>query len=209
MNKNDYTIRLETPADHAFVENLTREAFWNVYRPGCMEHWLLRCLRDDKDFVPQLDLVLETEADGIIGHVCFVRAHIAADDGRQIPIMTFGPISIHPGHQRRGWGKLLLEEAMSRAKAMGAGALCIEGNIKFYGKCGFVPAGTKGIRYNDLPAEPMPTFFLLRELDEGYLEGITGAYRTPEGYMVTQEDSDEFDRLFPPKVRLKLPGQLE
>ncbi len=207
MNKNDYIIRLETPSDYDHVENMTREAFWNVYRPGCNEHWLIRCLRSDPDFVPELDLVLET-ADGVIGHVCFMRAAITADDGRQIPIMTFGPISIAPAHKRQGWGTILLREGMARAKAMGAGALCIEGNIAFYGKSGFVIAGSRGIRYHGEPDKLMVPYFLLCELEEGFLDGVEGVYHTPQGYFIDEAEAEEFDKNFPPKVKLKLPGQL-
>ena len=96
-----YTIRQETPADYRAVEQLTREAFWNVYRPGCTEHYVLHRFRDRPEFVPELDLCLEVEGQ-IIGHVMFVRAAITADDGRVLPIMTFGPLSIHPDFQRRG-----------------------------------------------------------------------------------------------------------
>ena len=111
MNHFDYTIRLETPADYAEVEALTREAFWNVYRPGCLEHYVLHCLRNDPDFVPELDFVLEKDG-RIIGHVVFVRAEIRTDDGRSIPIMTFGPISIAPDYQRQGYGKILLDYSL-------------------------------------------------------------------------------------------------
>ena len=91
MNKNDYLIRLETPADHAETEYLVRESFWNVYRPGCLEHYVLHCLREDPDFVPELDFVMEKDHK-IIGQNIFVKTHIQADDGRKIPIMTMGPI---------------------------------------------------------------------------------------------------------------------
>lgn len=147
---NKIIIRNETPADYAAAEHLTREAFWNVYCPGCMEHYVLHVLRNDPAFVPELDLVMEQDGQ-IIGHVMYMRAAITANDGREIPIMTFGPISIHPDLQRRGLGKHLLETSMEKAMALGAGALCIEGNLDFYGKSGFVVAGTLGIRYHGEP----------------------------------------------------------
>ena len=201
------TIRLETPHDYAASENLTREAFWNVYRPGCTEHYVLHAFRSDPDFVPQLDLVMELDGK-LIGHIMFVRAQIHADDGRILPIMTFGPISIHPDYQRRGYGKRLLEHALEKAASMGVGAICIEGNINFYGKSGFVRAYSRGIYYNDLPRDEAADFFLLRELEEGYLDGVTGVYRTPQGYYVDNAMAEQFDRNFPPKQKLKLPGQL-
>ena len=205
--KNEYTIRKETAADYRAVENLTREAFWNVYRPGCTEHFVLHQFRDRPEFVKELDLCLET-AGQIIGHVMFVRAEIAADDGIILPIMTFGPISIHPDFQRRGYGKILLDYALEKAAQMGVGAVCMEGNIAFYGNCGFDIASKSGIHYYAEPREAVVPYFLLKQLQEGFLDGVTGIYRTPAGYFVDDAEAEAFDRQFPPKVKRKLPGQL-
>lgn len=207
MNKNDYLIRLETPADHAEVENLVRESFWNVYRPGCYEHYLLRCLRDDKDFVPELDFVMEKDG-RIIGQNVFVRASIQADDGRDISIMTMGPICIANDLKRRGYGKILLDYTIEKAKEMGAGALCIEGNIDFYGKSSFTYASEFGLRYRGLPEGVDASFFLCKELIPGYLAGITGEYGPPAGYLIDEAKAEEFDKQYPYKEKLKLPGQL-
>ena len=202
--KNDYIIRLEKQEDHKAVENLTREAFWNVYRPGCMEHYVLHQFRDREDFIPELNLVLEKDG-AIIGHVMYVRSAIRADDGRVIPIMTFGPISIVPEFKRQGYGTILLQYSMEKARMMGAGALAITGSIDFYGKCGFVLGKTTGIRYED---DPEAEYFLVKELETGFLNGISGSYKDPEGYFVDENEVEEFDKLFPPKEKLKLPGQL-
>lgn len=207
MNKNDCQIRLEQPQDYAEVENLTRESFWNVYRPGCLEHYVLHCLRDDPDFVPELSFVMEKDGE-IIGQNIFMRAWIAADDGRKIPIMTMGPICIAPEYKRQGYGKILLDYSLEKAKEYGAGALCFEGNIDFYGKSGFTCASDFGIRYHGLPEGEDASFFLCKELIPGYFDGITGEYATPQGYFVDETEAEAFDRHFPPKVKQKLPGQL-
>ena len=207
MNQNDCLIRLETPQDYAEAENLARESFWNVYRPGCLEHYVLHCLRDDPDFVPALSFVMEKDG-RIIGQNMFMRAWIAADDGRNIPIMTMGPICIAPAYKRRGYGKMLLDYSLEKAGECGAGALCFEGNIDFYGKSGFTYASEFGIRYHGLPEGADASFFLCKELIPGYLDGITGVYATPRGYFVDEAEAEAFDRQFPPKVKLKLPGQL-
>ena len=207
MNQNDCLIRLETPQDYAEAENLARESFWNVYRPGCLEHYVLHCLRDDPDFVPALSFVMEKDG-RIIGQNMFMRAWIAADDGRNIPIMTMGPICIAPAYKRRGYGKMLLDYSLEKAGDCGAGALCFEGNIDFYGKSGFTYASEFGIRYHGLPEGADASFFLCKELIPGYLDGITGVYATPRGYFVDEAEAEAFDRQFPPKVKLKLPGQL-
>ena len=207
MNKNDYLIRLETPADYTEVECLVRESFWNMYRPGCSEHYVLHCLRKNKDFVPELDFVMEKDG-RIIGQNIFVKAELCADDGRHIPIMTMGPICIANDFKCKGYGKILLDYSIEKAKEMDAGALCIVGNIDFYGKSGFTYASEYGIRYHGLPKDADSSFFLCKELIPGYLDGVTGEYATPTGYFVDEAEVKEFDKQFPSKEKLKLPGQL-
>lgn len=207
MNKNDIIIRLERKDEQREVENLVREAFWNVYRPGCLEHYVLNQLRDDKAFVPELNFVMELNG-RLIGQNAFMRATINADDGREIPIMTMGPICTAPEYKRQGYGKILLDYSLEKAKELGCGALCFEGNIDFYSKCGFTYASKFGIRYHGLPDGEDASFFLCRELIDGYLDGITGEYSTPQGYFVDEARAEEFDKTFPPKEKLKLPTQI-
>lgn len=207
MNKNDYQIRLERKSEQRDVENLVRESFWNVYRPGCLEHYVLHRLRDDAAFVSELDFVLEKDGK-LIGQNVFVRANIQADDGRKIPIMAMGPICIAPEWQRQGYGKFLLDYSLEQAAALGCGAVCFEGNIAFYGKSGFGYASQFGIRYHGLPEGADASFFLCKELIPGYLDGVTGEYATPQGYFVDESEAEEFDKTFPYKEKLKLPGQL-
>ena len=207
MNKNDYIIRLERKEEYRKVENLVREAFWNVYRPGCLEHYVLNQLRDDEAFVPELDFVME-KAGQLIGQNMFMRANIKADDGREIPIMTMGPICIAPGLKRKGYGKILLDYSLEKAAVLGCGAVCFEGNVDFYGKSGFTLASNFGIRYHGLPEGEDASFFLCKELVPGYLNGITGEYATPRGYFVSEDEAETFDKLFPYKKKEKLPGQL-
>ena len=207
MNKNDCIIRLETPADYRAVENLVRESFWNVYRPGCSEHFVIHVLRDDPAFVQALDLVIERDGE-LIGQNMFMRTIIQADDGRVIPVLTMGPIGILPAYKRRGYGKKLLDHSLLKAERLGYGAVLFEGNIGFYGKSGFDYARNFGIRYHDLPDGADDSFFLCKELIPGYLAGITGVYQTPQGYYVDDADVEAFDKAFPPKVKLRLPGQI-
>ena len=207
MNKNDYIIRLERKEDHAKVEELAREAFWNVYRPGCLEHYVLHVMRNAEDFVQELAYVMEKDGE-IIGQNVFVKANIKTDDGRVIPIMTMGPICIAPIYKRQGYGKILLDYSLEKAAEFGAGALCFEGNIDFYGKSGFTYASDFGIRYHGLPDGEDASFFLCKELIPGYLTGITGEYATPQVYFVDEAEAEDFDKRFPYKEKLKLPGQI-
>ena len=206
MNKN-YSIRPERQDEHRAVENLVRESFWNVYKPGCAEHYVLHVLRDDPAFVPELDFGMERDG-RLIGQNIFMKTFIEADDGRTVDVLTMGPICITPELKRKGYGKAILDHSLEKAKEMGYGAVLFEGNIDFYGKSGFDVASRFGIRYHDLPEDADASFFLCKELIPGYLDDVTGVYQTPKGYYVEDEDVEEFDKDFPPKEKLKLPGQI-
>lgn len=207
MKQRNYTIRLEREEDYRAVEHLVRESFWNVYRPGCSEHYVIHVLRKDPAFVKELDFVMEQEG-RLIGQNMFMKTIIQADDGRIIDVLTMGPIGILPELKRRGYGKALLDYSLEKAASLGYGAVLFEGNIGFYGKSGFDYAEKFGIRYHDLPADADASFFLCRELIPGYLGDVTGIYQTPQGYYVKDEEVEAFDKDFPPKVKLKLPGQI-
>ena len=108
-------IRNERNDDYREVENLIRESFWNVYRPGCLEHYVIHKLRDDDSFVPYLDFVMELDGK-LIGQNMFMKANIKADDGRDIPVMTMGPICITNELKRKGYGKILLDYSLKKSK---------------------------------------------------------------------------------------------
>ncbi len=203
-------IRLEQPQDYREVENLTREAFWNVYAPGCVEHFVLNQYRKNTDFIPQLDFVLEEDG-RIIGHVMYSKAEIAMDDGSVLPACTFGPISIHPEYKRRGYGLKLLVHSIGSARKMGLGVICMEGNLEFYRHAGFVVASTLGIHYHAEPREEYVPYFLAQELIPGYLGGREGTYHTPKGYYVAFQNPEGFrayEATFPPKVKARQDGQI-
>ena len=207
MNTNDIIIRLEKKVEYREVEKLVRESFWNVYKPGCSEHYVLHVLRDDPAFVKELDFVMEKDG-RLIGQNVFVRTVINADDGRDIDVLTIGPICIAPELKRKGYGKLLLDYSLEKAAEMGFGAVLFEGNIDFYGKSGFDYARKFGIRYHDLPEGADDSFFLCKELIPGYLDEVIGVYQTPQAYYVDDADVEEFDKNFPAKEKLKLPDQI-
>ncbi len=207
---NKYRIRVEEERDYKAVEELCRESFWNVYQPGCTEHYLLHMFHKRGDNIPSLSFVMEMDG-RIVGQNLFVNANIKADDGRDVPILTMGPICIENALKRKGYGKALLDYSFAAASGQGYGAVCFEGNIDFYGKSGCQLASKYGLRYHSVPEGEEAGFFLCRELQEGYLKGIKGVYAPPECYFVAErnpEDFEEFDSHFPKKEKLKLPGQL-
>jgi len=207
MNNHNYIIRLEREEERREVESLVRDAFWNVYRPGCLEHYVLHQLRHDPAFVPELNFVMERNGQ-LIGQNMFMRSFIRCDDGSTLPIMTMGPICIKAAFQRMGLGKILLDYSLSQAEKLGCGALCFEGNIQFYGKSGFTYASAYGIRYHGLPQDEDASFFLCKELIPGYLHSITGEYAPPEGYFVDEAAALAFDQTFPYREKRVLPGQI-
>ena len=204
-------IRNEQPNDYREVENLTREAFWNVYRPGCTEHFVLHKYRNNPDFIPELDFVMEEDGK-IIGHIMFSKAELVKDDGSKIPSWTFGPISILPDYKRKGYGLKLLNFALEKAKAMGVAFLCMEGNIEFYKHAGFDLASKLKIHYHAEPKDSDVPYFLAQELIPGFLNGIEATYCPTKGYFVADEFPEEFaayEATFPQKEKKVLPGQLQ
>ena len=203
-------IRLEQPQDYREVENLTREAFWNVYRPGCTEHYVLNQYRTNPDFIPELDFVME-ENGRIIGHVMFSKAEIMLDNGSSFPSWTFGPISIHPDYKRKGYGLKLLQYALEKAKEMGIGLIQMEGNIEFYKHAGFDLASKMKIHYHAEPRESDVPYFLAQELIPDYWGNREGTYCPPKGYFVADENSKAFEAYeatFPKKEKAFQEGQL-
>ena len=203
-------IRLENPQDYREVENLTREAFWNVYRPGCTEHYVLNKYRNNPNFIPELDFVMEEDGK-IIGHVMFSKAEILLDDGTRFPSWTFGPISIHPDYQRKGYGLKLLNYSLQKARVIGIGLLCMEGKIGFYQHAGFDLASKLKIHYHAEPRESEVPYFLANELIPGYWGDREGTYCPPKGYFVADKNPDAFEAYestFPKKIKLVNDGQL-
>lgn len=207
MNSGAILVRPTRPEEYRQTEELVRESFWDVYRPGCWEHALLHALREQADYISALDLVAEKDG-ALIGQNIFFPAAIQTDDGRSLPLLTMGPLGIVPAHQRQGYGKQLLSASLRCAAEQGFGAVCIEGDISFYGTCGFRTAADFGLRYHGLPADADASFFLCCELIPGYLSGISGEYATPAAYLIDEATVDSFDRSFPPKEKHKLPTQL-
>lgn len=216
----NYSIRVEEERDYLAVESLVRESFWNVYRPGCTEHYVLHHLRSNPDFIPELAFVMEVDGK-IIGQNVFVKAQITKSNGIAFPILTMGPICIANNYKRKGYGKILLDYTLEKAKALGYGAVCFEGNIDFYGKSGFDYASKFGVNYagftneketrqtaesraenevsldqtyHGLPEGMAADFFLCKELKPGYLDGITGVYATPAAYFVAEENPEDFEK---------------
>ena len=200
-------IRLEKAQDYRLTENLVREAFWNVYRPGALEHFVMHQFRNRPEFCTDLDFVMECDGE-LIGQAMFVKNSLKTQAGEELPILSLGPICIHPKLQRQGLGKQLLDYAVAQAERTDSVGIFMEGNIDFYGKSGFVVASTLGVHYMDEPSDDPVPYFLGKMLKPKYFIDLDTRYHIPQGYLVDEKQAEEFDKQFPYKEKLRLPGQL-
>ena len=194
----DIILRPEQPSDYRATENLTREAFWNHYSPGCDEHYLLHIMRDCPAFVKELDFVSELN-DEIIGNVVYVKSIIKAFDGRLHEVLGLGPISVLPKYQCKGIGRRLIEHTKTLARDMGYPAIFLYGDPVYYVRFGFVAAETLDIRTHD---NMYHNALQVCELYDNALSGITGCYNEDSIYKVNAEKAAEFDKTFPPKEKV-------
>lgn len=196
-------IRNETEADYGVVEDVTRRAFYNVYVPGCVEHYLVRAMRGHGDFIPELDFVIELDG-RVIGNIMYTRARLAGDDGTEKEILTFGPLSIAPGHQRRGYGKMLMAHSFARARALGYDAVVIFGNPSNYVSSGFVSCKKHNIC---LDGGRFPAAMLALELIPGALDGRRWVYRESPAVAVDEREARRYDDALEALERERRPSQ--
>lgn len=201
-------IRREEQKDFEETENLTREAFFNVYRPGCFEHLVVHKLRNDKSFVKDLDYII-VEDNKIIANIVYAEGTINLKNGEKKNILTFGPVSVLPEYQKKGYGAKLIEYTMEKAKELGYSAIIITGNPDYYKRFGFVSASNYNIYYEGNNALDDAPYFMICILDEETFKIKGGYYKDPSCYNVSEEEVRDFDKKFPPKKKEKRPGQLE
>lgn len=199
------TIRNETQADRQIVEDITRRAFYNLYVPGCGEHYLVHIMRDHPDFIPELDLVAELDGQ-VIGNVMYTRATLTDEAGAVKDILTFGPVSIAPEHQRKGYGKQLLEHSFRRAAELGWDAIVIFGSPANY-----VGRGFKSCKKFNVCLEGgrFPSAMMVKELREGALDGRKWIYRDSPVMVIDEAEARRYDDTLEPMERKHLPSQEE
>ena len=205
---NEPIIRPETEKDYCAVEELTREAFWNVYKPGADEHYYVHCMRSHPDFLPQLAFVLELDGK-IVGNIMYTKAWLEDESGARREIVSCGPLCVAPAYQRQKLGKLLLEHSFAAARAMGYEVNVNFGNPGNYVGRGFVSCKKKNVSF--VVAGNYPTALLVRELTAGALDGRPYLY-IPSTAADCCEDAaavEAFDATFPPKEKKWMPSQEE
>ena len=199
------TIRREAAADRQTVEVVTRSAFYNIYTPGCVEHYLVRTMRDHPDFIPELDFVAELDG-RVIGNVMYTKATLTGEDGTVKDILTFGPVSIAPEHQRKGYGKRLLEHSFRRAAELGWDVIVIFGSPANY-----VGLGFKSCKKFNICTENgrFPSAMMGKELKAGALDGRRWVYRDSPIMSIDEDQARRYDDTLEPMAKEFRPSQEE
>lgn len=193
-------LRLENEKDYFEVENLTREAFWNVYRPGCNEHLVLNKVRQSDSFIKDLDYVL-IEDGKIVGNIVYTKMFAGSERKMSDEVIAFGPISVHPDFQRKGLGKKMIDYTLDKAKNLGYKAVLITGDNRYYNPLGFASAGRYHVYLPGTSKDDEAAFFMARELEEGYLVNNGGIYDFDTCFHVSEEELEVFERKFPEKEK--------
>lgn len=198
-------IRNEEETDYLKVEEITRKAFWNLYVPGCNEHYLVHVMRSHEDFISALDLVIEVDGQ-IVGNIMYTKAKLVDEAGEEKNILTFGPVCIVPEFQRLGYGKKLMENSFERALALGYETIVIFGNPGNYVNRGFKSCK----RYNIcLSNDTYPTAMLVKELKSDVLDGRKWVYHQSPVFEINEKEAECFDRSLVSLEKQSLPCQEE
>lgn len=201
----DIIIRKECKDDYREVEELTREAFWNLYVPGCDEHYLAHVMRHHPDFLTEMDFVAVLN-NKIVGNIMYAKSRLIDEKNISLETITFGPVSVLPDYQRKGIGSALIKHSIARAKAAGNKAIIIEGHPHNYCKHGFI--GSKSLNVSDTEGR-FPYSLLVLELEKGCLNKQNWKYHPSEVYNLDEKKSQEFDKNFPLKEKSYRPSQEE
>lgn len=199
------TIRNEKKDDYELVEKITREAFYNLYIPGCVEHYLVHIMREHRDFIPELDFVLELNGK-VIGNIMYTKARLTDENGREKEILTFGPVSILPAYQRKGYGKMMMEHSFREAVKLGYDAIVIFGSPANYVGRGFKSCK----KYNICTADgKYPAAMMAKELRPDTLAGHTWRYRDSDVMAVSEEQALSYDNTLEKMEKRHQPSQEE
>lgn len=198
-------IRNEEEKDYLIVEELTRKAFYNLYIPGCTEHYLVHIMRKHNDFIPELDFVLELDGK-IIGNIMYTKARLVDENGQEKEILTFGPLCIHPDYQRKGYGKKLLEYSFNKAISLGYDVIVIFGSPSNYVARGFKSCK----KYNVcLEGGVFPSAMMVKELENNTLDGRKWTYYDSPIMQIDEKEAQKFDDSLEKLEKKTLPSQEE
>lgn len=198
-------IRNEMESDYKAVEDITRKAFYNMYVPGCSEHYLVHIMRGHEDFIPELDFVLELD-DRVIGNIMYTKAGLVDEAGEEKEILTFGPVSVAPEYQRMGYGKMLMEHSFKQAVSLGYDVIVIFGSPMNY-----VSRGFKSCKKFNVCLEngTYPAAMMVKELVPDVLDGRRWVYHDSPVMAISEEEARQYDDTLEKMEKKHLPSQEE
>ena len=191
-------IRVEREDDFRQVEEMVRDAFWNLYMPGANEHFILHRMRNKPEFIKELSLVYidpSSSSQNILGHIAYTRSYIQdeRDVDNKHEVVTFGPLSVEPSMKRKGIGFKLVTHSMDLAMKMGFRAVVIKGYPCYYKRFGFLNGKTFGIADSD---GSFPKGLQVKELSDGALSGVSGRFIESSVFVTKENDLELFDKSF-------------
>lgn len=198
-------IRNEKESDYGIVEELIRKAFYNLYIPGCVEHYLVRSMRGHEDFLPELDFVAELNGQ-VIGSIMYTKAKLVDEEGTEKEILTFGPVCVAPKYQRMGYGKMLIEHSFERAAALGYDVVVIYGSPVNYVSRGFMSCKKFNVC---LENGKYPAAMMVKELVPHALDGRKWFYRESPAMAISEEEAERYDDTLEKMEKKVLPSQEE
>lgn len=198
-------IRNERESDYKIVEEITRKSFYNLYVPGCEEHYLVHIMRNHEDFLPELDFVIELDGH-VIGNIMYTKAMLVDESGEKKEILTFGPVCITPEYQRMGYSKMLLEHSFKQAAALGYDTVVIFGNPANYVSRGFKSCSKYNICTSD---GSYPAAMMVKELKPNTLDGRKWFYHDSPVMQIDSAEAQHFDQKFQKMEKKQQPSQEE
>lgn len=201
-------MRLEQRTDYKEVEHLVRESFWNIYRPGCTDHFIVHNLRHHPSYIKDLGYLIE-EDDKIIAYIAYSLGGIYIGGEKIIDALNLGPVCVHPEYQKQGYGKKIIEFTLEKAKQMNFPFVIVIGDENYYCRFGFEFATNYDIHYSGVEKEDESPFFMIKVFDKDKVDAIAGIFTESEVFNINEEEFEEFDSKFPPKKKEIREGQLD
>ena len=203
LQRDELEIRAIKETDWYDIEEMTQHAFWNKYRIGCNEHYMVHQLRKNEAYVPACSLVALKDGK-VIGAVLYSKAKVVDGDVTH-EILTFGPLCVEPKWQGTRVGEYLMKESIALAKKAGCPGLVIFGEPTYYPRLGFKTCDHFGITTPDGQNFDAMMAYVI---DEEAFSKIHGKfYEAPVMSELPEEEVEKFNKAFPELEKIYFPMQ--
>lgn len=195
---------VEEPADRPKLFNMMRDAFWNLYQPGCEEHVILQKMWRSEDYLRDLSLVAKLSDGTLAGYIAYSKSSIVDASGQPTETISFGPVAVSPEHQGKGIGKLLITKSIERCRELGYKAIVILGYPALYTQFGFRNGREFGVT---METGDSAKGLQVLELQQGYLDGVNGKYLPPKAHEASACEIEEVEKDLPVKEKFETRSQ--